>query len=129
MFMLCPVCAGEYDAPESGLCPKCDLDLIPVTLDPQTAAEIESKTEGYRVEFVELCRPRLFAVAMLIKDTLEQHGVAVLLQGGHFSSVLPQLAFGGEMRLMVASDQLADARMLYEAYFERDEEPELLPDE
>jgi hypothetical protein len=129
MFMLCPVCAGEYDAPESGLCPRCDLNLIPVTLDPVTAAEIESATEGHRVEFVELCRPRLFAVAMLIKDTLEQHGVMVLLQGGHFSSVLPQLAFGGEMRLMVASDQLADARVLYEAYFERNDGADFSPDE
>ena len=129
MFMLCPVCAGEYDVPEAGLCPRCDLDLIPITMNPATASEIESITDRHHVEFVELCRPRLFAVAMLIKDTLEQHGVTVLLQGGHLSSVLPQLAFGGEMRLMVASDQLEHAQALYQAYFERDEEGDFSPEE
>ena len=115
MLMLCPICAGEFQL-EVGLCPTCDCGLIPVTLDPATALELESL--GETVKFVELCRPRIHAVAMLIKQMLERHDVAVLVQGGSSLSVMPHLVFGGELRVMVDSRQLEFARSLYRAYFE-----------
>ena len=66
---------------------------------------------------------------MLIKQMLEQNGVAATVQGGQSLSMLPHLAFGGELRIFVARDQLDYARAVYKAYFECDEEIVFLPDE
>ena len=99
------------------LCPTCECDLVPMTLEQKAAGKVESG-EREAVRFVELCRPRLYPVAMLIKQMLHGNDVAVLVQGGHSLSVMPHLAFGGELRVMVDSRQLEFARSLYEAYFE-----------
>jgi hypothetical protein len=120
MLMLCPICAGEFQ-PQEPFCPGCGCGLIPATLE-QTVVATRKET----VELVELCRPRLYPVAMLIKQTLEQHGVTVLIKGGHSISVMPHLAFGGELRVLVDSDQIEYARALYEAYFESDEETDYI---
>jgi hypothetical protein len=61
---------------------------------------------------------------MLIKQMLEQNGVTVLVQGAHSLSLMPHLAFGGELRVTVEKSQLDFARSLYEAYFERGESSE-----
>jgi hypothetical protein len=73
------------------------------------------------VEFVELCRPQSNPEAMFIKETLAQHHVEVMIQGVHSLSLLPHLAFGGQLRMLVAKDQLEYAQALYKAYFESDE--------
>jgi len=127
MLMLCPICAGEYNLPTPH-CPGCGCGLVPSTLDDRTAREIDAITKK-QAEFVELCRPRLFPVAMLIKQTLESHDVAVIIQGGHSLSVLPNFAFMGEIRVLVESGQLEFARALYSAYFESEEGIDYTPDE
>lgn len=127
MLMLCPICAGEFQI-RLASCPGCGCGLVPseVVESHQTTVHRSKKK---RVELVELCRPRVYPVAMLIKQTLEQNGVVATIQGGQSISLLPHLAFGGELRVFVASDQLDYARALYKAYFESDEEIDFLPDE
>ena len=122
MLKLCPICAGEFQL-RIALCPTCECDLVPMTLDQKAAARAES-SEREAITFVELCRPRLYPVAMLIKQMLQGNDVAVLVQGGHSLSVMPHLAFGGELRVMVDLRQLEFARSLYEAYFESEGEEE-----
>lgn len=97
-------------------------------MDEKIAREIDAIARR-KVEFVELCRPRLYPVAMLIKQTLESHDVTVIIQGGHSLSVMPNFAFMGEIRVLVERDQLEYARALYAAYFENDEEIDYAPDE
>src|SRR5215208_5732768 len=127
MLMLCPICAGEFNMPTPN-CPGCGCGLVPSTLDARTASEIEAIVKK-KVAYVELCRPRLFPVAMLIKQTLESHDVMVIIQGGHSLSVLPNFAFMGEIRVLVESEQLEFARALYAAYFESDEGIDYTQDE
>ena len=117
--MLCPICAGEFQL-RIELCPTCECDLVPMTLDQKAARRTES-SEREAIRFVELCRPRLYPVAMLIKQMLQRNDVAVLVQGGHSLSVMPHLAFGGELRVMVDGRQLEFARSLYKAYFESED--------
>lgn len=119
MLMLCPICAGEFET-HAGLCLSCGCGLVPSTLNEHGGV----KTEAARkkdVEFVELCRPQTNPEAMFIKDTLEQHNVVVLIQGVHSLSLMPHLAFGGQLRVLVGRDQLEHARELYKAYFESEE--------
>jgi hypothetical protein len=66
---------------------------------------------------------------MFIKETLEQNNVAVMIQGMHSLSLWPQLAFGGQLRVLVARDQLAYAQALYKAYFESDEGADYIEEE
>lgn len=122
MLMLCPICATEFQA---GLwsCPECDCDLVPSTIS-ETADQSASK----RIEFIELCRPRSFPIAMLIKQILEQHSVVALVKGGHSLSILPHLAIVGELRILVDRDRLDLAQEIYRAYFESDDQ-EFLPEE
>ena len=127
MLMLCPICAGEFQA-SIGDCPGCGCGLIPGTIDQRTRAEIEA-VAARAPEYVELCRPRLYPVAMLIKQMLEQNSISVIVQGGHSLSVLPHLAYIGEMRVLVEKQQLEYARSLYSAYFESDEEIDYLAEE
>lgn len=127
MLMLCPICAGEFQA-VSESCPGCGVGLVPGTMDQQTATAIDAAARQH-IEFVELCRPQLYPVAMLIKQMLEQNGVRTMLQGGHSISVLPYLAFGGGMRLLVDATQHEFAENLYRAYFETDEELDYTADE
>lgn len=121
MFFLCPICASDYNPPAES-CPRCDIPLVPSSL---TANHDDSDREPV---FVELCRPRAFHIAMLIKQTLEHHGIAVLVQGGYSLSMLPQLAFGGELRVLVDAPSLELAREVYIAYFENEDGLEF-PDE
>ena len=125
MLMLCPICAGEFEvsAPD---CPSCGCNLVASTIldDSSRHNDVESGSE-----FVEMCRSRGgYPLAMLVKQTLEQNGVAVILQGGNFLSVMPSLAFGGELRVLVPRHQLEYARELYQAYFEGGGETEYLSD-
>lgn len=83
------------------------------------------EVEAEAPQFVELCRPRSHHEAMLIKQLLEQNGIAVIIQGGHSLSLMPHLAFSGELRLKVAAGQADLARQLYRAYFEGDRGSEL----
>ncbi|MGH9759922.1 MAG: hypothetical protein ACREAC_03670, partial [Blastocatellia bacterium] len=59
-------------------------------------AEAASPQRGGE-KFVELCRPGTFPIAMLIKQMLELNEVDVLVKGAHSMSVMPQLAFCGEL--------------------------------
>lgn len=122
MLMLCPICADEFQGGESR-CPGCGFDLIPATMDAHTAAEIEA-VDCRPVEYVELCRPRLYPVAMLIKQVLEQHDVRAIVQGAHSLSVLPHLAMLGELRVLVESERLDLAHRVYRAYFETTDDTE-----
>jgi hypothetical protein len=115
MLMLCPICAEDFFSPLS-VCPGCGCNLVPERL-----RETEAESKIKRVEYVELCRPHLPPLAMLIKEMLEQNGVDCIVQGGHSLSVLPQLAFGGQMRVLVDSEKIDYACQLYRAYFESDD--------
>lgn len=126
MWMLCPICAGEFQ-PKLDLCPGCGCGLVPASLRDQAARDYAKKKRG-ELEFVELCRPLAYPVAMLVKQVLEQNGVAALVQGGHSLSLLPHLAFMGELRIMVDRAHLEFATALYEAYFEGDGETDFLAD-
>ncbi|MFY9610251.1 MAG: hypothetical protein WAU45_16760 [Blastocatellia bacterium] len=115
MLMLCPICAGEFElsAPD---CPSCGCNLVASTMREDVLSDKEADE---RCEFVEMCRSQGgYPVAALIKQTLEQNGVTAIIQGGHFMSVMPSLAVGGELRVLVPRHQLEYARALYEAYFE-----------
>ena len=127
MLMLCPICAGEFET-QAGLCLNCDCVLIPSTLNQETPAKAKAG-EKKDVQFVELCRPQTNPEAMFIKDTLEQNNVIVLIQGMHSLSLMPHLAFGGQLRVLVARDQFEYAAALYKAYFESDEESGFIVDE
>src|SRR3954447_16699476 len=127
MLMLCPICADEYAGSQSH-CPACGIDLFPVTMNEQTAAELDA-IERRPVEYVELCRPRLYPVAMLIKQLLEQHDVCVIVQGAHSLSVMPHLALLGELRVLVESERLDLAQRIYAAYFETGEDIDFSADE
>jgi hypothetical protein len=124
MLMLCPICAGEFQTMAEH-CPGCGCGLVAGTFDERTAAEIKA-IASREVLYVELCRPRLHPVAMLIKQMLEQNHVSVIIQGGHSLSVMPHLAYIGELRVLVEQEQLEFARGLYKAYFESNEEIDYL---
>lgn len=126
MLLLCPICAGEFQL-RLECCPTCECRLVAWTLDEKAAAEIP-RSEVEPVRFVLLCRPPLYAVAMLIKQTLEQHDVVVLIRGGNSLSVMPHLAFGGELHVLVDSRQFEYARSLYEAYFEAEDGTDYTPE-
>lgn len=120
MLMLCPICAGEYET-KTGVCSTCGCVLVPSSLSEGGIGLPQAATEKKDLKFVELCRPQTHPEAMFIKETLEQHHVAVMIQGMHSLSLMPYLAFGGQLRLLVADDQLEYARALYKAYFDSDE--------
>src|SRR5262245_60480086 len=120
MLMLCPICAGEFEMP-SGVCPTCAFELVPSTLDVK-ASNASEVLNTAKPKFVELCRPLIYPVAMLVRQTLEQNGVAVVMQGEHSLSIQPHLVFGGQLRVLVPAEQLEFARELHKAYFESDEE-------
>jgi len=88
----------------------------------------EDKT-NQEVEFVELCRPQSNPEAMFIKATLEQNNIAVLIHGIHSSWVMPHLAFGGRLRVLVRREQLDYAKAIYKAYFEGEEDIDYLSEE
>ena len=110
------------------LCPGCGCGLVPSQIVDSHAPPAE-RSEKKRIEFVELCRPRAYPVAMLIKQMLEQNGVAATVQGGQSMSMLPHLAFVGQLRIFVDKDQFDYAQALYSAYFESDEETFYIPDD
>jgi hypothetical protein len=120
MLMLCPICAGEFET-QKGVCLSCGCVLVPSTLGDEPVRDAEPNSNRKQVEFVELCRPQTNPEAMFIKETLEQNHVAVMIQGMHSLSLMPHLAFGGQLRILVARDQLEYAQALYKAYFESDE--------
>lgn len=118
--MLCPICAGEFTKQASD-CPNCGCNLVPEMMDSESVVATRAEPSD-TIEFVELCRPRFYPIAMLIKQTLERHGIAVYVPGANTLSLLPQLAFGGELRVLVDREQCDFARELYKAYFENDED-------
>jgi Zn-finger protein len=126
--MLCAICGGEFEG-DSSVCGSCGCPLVPGTLSEQTIREIEEAAEDKEIQFCELCRPWTHPEAMLIKQTLEQNNVAVLIQGVHSLSVMPHLAFGGQLRVLVGRRQLEYARTLYRAFFENDEETDYIEEE
>ena len=114
------------------VCARCGIQLVPATLVHEPTAEptaVVAAEQNRNVEFVELCRPWSFPVAMLIKQTLEQNHVATMIQGMHSLSVMPHLAFGGQLRVLVGREQLEYARALYQAYFESDEDIDYITEE
>lgn len=128
MLMLCPICAGEFET-QRGVCLSCGCVLVPSTIGEDIAGNALPDAEKKQVEFVELCRPQTNPEALFIKETLEQNNVAVLIQGIHSASMMPQLAFGGQLRVLVGRDQLEYARALYKAYFESDEGSDYIEEE
>ncbi len=127
MLMLCPICAGEFEV-DASVCPACEFKLVPSALREDAGASRET-AERRDVQFVELCRPLMYPVAMLVKQTLEQNGVTVMIHGEHSLSVQPHLVFGGQLRVLVPSDHLEFARDLYKAYFEGNEETDYIEEE
>jgi hypothetical protein len=120
MLMLCPICAGEFET-QSGVCLSCGCVLVPSTLGQEDVGMTQPAAEKKETEFVELCRPQSNPEAMFIKETLEQNNVVVMIQGMHSLSLMPHLAFGGQLRVLVGRDQLEYAQALYKAYFESEE--------
>ena len=114
MLMMCPICAGEFEISAAD-CPSCGCNLVAGTMEDDSLSDSDA---GDGFEFVEMCRSQGgYPVAMLIKQTLEQNGITVILHGGNFISVMPSLAFSGELRVLVPRHQFGYARELYEAYF------------
>jgi hypothetical protein len=96
---------------------------VPSTLSEEPVGLTQTASrKKTKIEFVELCRPHTSPEAMFIKETLEQNNVAVMIQGMHSLSLMPYLAFGGQLRLLVARDQHEYAKALYKAFFESDED-------
>ena len=127
MLMLCPICAGEFET-QSFACVRCGCELVPSAIaDPPSFPE--EVTRERDLEFVELCRPQSNPEAMFIKATLEQNNIAVMIQGIHSSWVMPHLAFGGQLRVLVGRNQLEFAKAIYKAYFESDEDIDYLSEE
>jgi len=83
----------------------------------QSSSKESREDKSDQIEFQELCRPHGYPIAMLIKQTLEQNGIRVIVQGGHAMSVLPSLNFLGETRVLVDKSQFDFALELYESYF------------
>ena len=127
MLMLCPICAGEFET-QSFACVTCGCDLVPSSMGDFPSFPEEDKT-NQEVEFVELCRPQSNPEAMFIKATLEQNNIAVLIHGIHSSWVMPHLAFGGRLRVLVRREQLDYAKAIYKAYFEGEEDIDYLSEE
>ena len=128
MWMLCPICAGEFETP-SGICVSCGCVLVPSTLNQEPHGIAEPVAPRPEVEFVELCRPQSNPEALFIKETLEQNHVAVLIQGMHSLSLMPHLAFGGQLRVLVGRDQLEYAKAVYRAYFESEDGTDYIAEE
>src|SRR5258706_13605592 len=128
MLMLCTICGGEFET-HSGVCLSCGCVLVPSTLNAEAPGRTEAVVEKRDVDFVELCRPQSNPEAMFIKETLEQNNVTVLIQGVHSLSLMPHLAFGGQLRVLVGRDQLEYAQALYKAYFESDEGTDYIEEE
>jgi hypothetical protein len=126
MLMLCPICAGEFDT-HSGLCSSCGCVLVPSSITEEFPEPVD--VTDPKVEFVELCRPQTNPEAMFIKGTLEQNHVAVMIQGAHSLSLMPYLAFGGQLRVLVPRKQFEYAKAIYKAYFESDDDHALYGDE
>jgi hypothetical protein len=120
MLKLCPICADEFLL-RIPACPNCGCNLVPESILEASQITITIK-ETNQIEFVELCRPKLIPVAQLIKQTLEQNGVPTIVQGGNALSLMPHLAFGGQLRVLVDRGQLEFALQLYQAYFENHED-------
>ena len=126
MLKLCPICAGEFFVPEP-LCPDCGCNLVPEILQ-EAARDNTGSGSRKQIELAELCRPRLYPLAMVIKQTLEKNGILAIVQGANAISVLPHLGFGGELRILVDRERLDFARELYKAYFEGDGETDFIFD-
>lgn len=122
--MLCPICAGEFQVQVSA-CPGCGCNLIPENVTELAKAD-NPVQRFFQLEFVELCRPKLYPIAMLVKQKLEQHDVQAWVQGGNAISVMPQLAFGGDLRVFVEKEKLDFAKEIYKAYFDTDEDVDYL---
>ena len=127
MLKLCAICGREFDVTFS-VCAGCGIQLVPGSLSQEPTAVVASE-QNRNVEFVELCRPWSVPEAMLIKQTLEQNHVAVMIRGMHSLSVMPHLAFGGQLRILVGSEQLEYACALYRAYFESDDDTDYIAEE
>jgi hypothetical protein len=130
MLMLCPICGGEFEA-ASDSCAVCGCQLVPSSLGETPTGVItpDKSREPEPIEFVELCRPLTHPEAMLIKQTLEQNHVVVMIQGIHSLSVMPHLAFGGQLRVLVGRHQFEYARAVYRAYFESEDDTDYIAEE
>lgn len=106
-------------------CPGCGCNLIPENVTDSSDSDGPTPP-SLQLEFVELCRPKMYPIAMLVKQKLEQNGVRAWVPGGNAISVLPQLAFGGELRVFVEKEKLEFAREIYKAYFDTDEDVDYL---
>ena len=125
--MLCPICAGEFD-PRDKRCPHCGCGLVPSALNADAMTGVATVNKE-PLAFVELCRPQSYPIALMIKDTLEQNGVAAIVQGGYALSVQPHLAFGGQLRVLVDAGQIEFARELYRSFFESDDDIDYVNEE
>jgi hypothetical protein len=126
MLSLCSICGGEFET-GAVLCAACGCRLVPSALNEEAVRWTGGQNR--EVDFVELCRPWTHPEAMLIKETLEQNNVAVLIQGMHSLSIMPHLAFGGQLRVLVERRQFEYATALFKAYFESDEETNYIAEE
>jgi hypothetical protein len=127
MLFLCSICGCEFET-NAVLCARCGCRLVPSTLNEE-AVRVTEDEKNRKVDFVELCRPWTHPEAMLIKETLEQNNVAVLIQGMHSLSIMPHLVFGGQLRVLVERSQLEYATALFKAYFESDGETNYIAEE
>ena len=129
MLFLCPICTEEFNQSTQTSCPTCDCSLVAASIDKQADVfSFSSAPDRNRMEYVELCRPPNYAVGMLIKQMLEQNHVAALLKGGSSISVLPYLAFGGQLIVLVDASRIEYAKELYTAYFESEEGVDYIED-
>ena len=125
MIMLCSICSEGFDPP-SDVCPVCGCALVPSNLASNSSNELPSRLSlaNAKGNLVELCRPGSYPLALMVKQTLEQNGIPAFIPGGNSLSIMPHLAFGGELRVLVPEQDIDAARDVYQAYFEGSELPE-----
>jgi hypothetical protein len=117
--MLCSICSEEFESVGVD-CPVCGCGLVPSSLSCDVTVLPNRRQQG-PLRLVELCRPGSYPVAMMIKQTLEQNGIPVMIPGGNALSIMPHLAFSGELRVLVEECNASQAREIYDAYFAGEE--------
>lgn len=86
-------------------------------------------SEEQEINYVALAHFPNSVRAGIVKELLENNGIATIMQGGNFGGLEPLLLPGGfsEITLLVPENDFERARELYDAFFEQ-EGDESLPE-
>ena len=108
----CPSCRAEY-RPEFLRCTQCDVELVD-SLPPQDPSE--SGPDGLKL--VELASFPNASEAEMIQELLESNGVSTVIRGE--ADPIGAISGAEPATLLVARNDLARAREIYDAFFAGD---------